>query len=77
VQQQQQQQQQQVPLLQHDRIQIVKLGLADVTRDAAVAWQQAGAVVAVWDSGHHSCLAAVIRLSAVYRLPDVVLLQQP
>lgn len=50
--------------------------LAGLTRDLAAEWHQEGAVVAVWDSGHHSCLAAAIRLSAVYRLPNVVLLQQ-
>lgn len=50
--------------------------LVGLTRELAAAWQQEGAVVAVWDSGHHSCLAAAIRLSAVYRLPHVVLLQQ-
>lgn len=49
--------------------------LAGLTRELAAGWKQ-GAVVAVWDSGHHSCLAAAIRLSAVYRLPHVVLLQQ-
>lgn len=50
--------------------------LAGLTREQAAEWQQEGAVVAVWDSGHHSCLAAAIRLSAVYRLPHVELLQQ-
>lgn len=55
-------------------MQRVSLALADVTREAAAAWPNG--IVAVWDSGHHSSLAAAIRLSAVYRVPRVVLLQE-
>lgn len=55
--------------LQHER-----LALQEITRDVAAAWQDK-AVIAVLDTGHHSCLAAAIRLSAVYRLSQVVLLQ--
>jgi hypothetical protein len=76
-QQQQQQQQQQVTPLQPDQVHKVTLELSQLTRELAAEWQQRGAVVAVWDSGHHSSLAAAIRLKAVYRLPHVVLLQQP
>ena len=75
-QQQQQQQQQQQGSLQAGQVQVVRLELPSLTREVAAQWQEQGAVVAVWDSGHHSCLAAAIRLSAVYRLPQVVLLQE-
>lgn len=77
MQQQQQQETQDVPQQEGQlKVQRVSLGLSAVTRDVALEWQQQAAVVAVWDSGHHSCLAAAIRLSTVYRLPHVVLLQQ-
>jgi hypothetical protein len=75
--QQQQQQQEQVTPLQPAQVHRVTLELSALTRELAAEWQQQVAVVAVWDSGHHSSLAAAIRLSAVYRLPHVVLLQQP
>ena len=75
--QQQQQQQEQQQQLHADQVVRVKLELSSLTRDVAAGWQQQGAFIAVWDSGHHSCLAAAIRLSAVYRLPNVVLLQEP
>lgn len=55
------------------QVQLVSMQLADLTREVAAAWQ--GNAVAVVDSGHHSCLAAAIRLRAVYRLSNVVLLQ--
>ncbi|WIA39784.1 hypothetical protein OEZ86_005839 [Tetradesmus obliquus] len=55
-------------------VQHASLQLQQLDRQAAAAWQQ-GSTVAVVDTGHHSCLAAAIRLSAVYRLPSVVLLQ--
>lgn len=75
--QQQHQQAQELPQQEGQlQVQRVSLGLSAVTRDVALEWQQQAAVVAVWDSGHHNCLAAAIRLSAVYRLPNVVLLQQ-
>jgi hypothetical protein len=54
-------------------VQHASLQLQEIDRAAAAAWQNS--TVAVVDTGHHSCLAAAIRLSAVYRLPSVVLLQ--
>jgi hypothetical protein len=57
------------------QLQVERLQLVGVTRGVAAQWRQRGALVAVWDSGHHSCLAAAIRLSAVYRLPGVALLK--
>jgi hypothetical protein len=54
-------------------VQHASLQLQELDRSAAAAWQ--GSTVAVIDTGHHSCLAAAIRLSAVYRLSSVVLLQ--
>lgn len=56
--------------------QVVRVAqLAELTRDAVDAWSPQHACIAVVDSGHHSCLAAAIRLQAVWRLPNVVLLQ--
>jgi hypothetical protein len=55
------------------RVVVERLPLTAVTRDAADAWRDAAAV-AVLDSGHHSALAAAVRLSAVYRLRRVCLL---
>jgi hypothetical protein len=52
---------------------VVHTALIDITRDVAETWRDK--LVAVIDTGHHSCLAAAIRLTAVYRLPQVVLLQ--
>jgi hypothetical protein len=55
-------------------LEVVRTPLAQLDRDAAERWRQQGAVVAVWNSGHHSCLATAIRLSAVWRLGDAVVL---
>jgi hypothetical protein len=55
------------------RMDVVHTALIDITRDVAETWRDK--LVAVIDTGHHSCLAAAIRLTAVYRLPQVVLLQ--
>lgn len=56
-------------------VEVVQVSLVELTRDAAAAWMDDGSIIAVVDTGHHSCLAAAIRLSAVYRMPRVVLLQ--